>query len=80
MSESSARLMRSRAGGSAGQLIRTGAVQTRLTLETGEEYQGEGRLVSPGIAVSPRPGRCRSGCASTTPTCASCPASSCACR
>lgn len=56
VSESSARLMRSRAGGSAGQLIRTGAVQTRLTLETGEEYQGEGRLVSPGIAVSPTTG------------------------
>ena len=56
VSESSARLMRSRTGGSAGQLIRTGAVQTRLTLETGEEYQGEGRLVSPGIAVSPTTG------------------------
>ena len=31
-------------------------MQTRLTLETGEQYQGNGRMVSPGIAVSPTTG------------------------
>ncbi|SMO70674.1 efflux RND transporter periplasmic adaptor subunit [Paracoccus laeviglucosivorans] len=56
VSESSARILRNRAQVNAGQLIQNGAVQTRLTLETGEEYQGEGRLVSPGIAVSPTTG------------------------
>ncbi|MTH65322.1 efflux RND transporter periplasmic adaptor subunit [Paracoccus shanxieyensis] len=56
VSESSARILRNRAQVSAGQLIQNGAVQTRLTLETGEQYQGNGRMVSPGIAVSPTTG------------------------
>ncbi|MFT4011981.1 MAG: efflux RND transporter periplasmic adaptor subunit [Paracoccus sp. (in: a-proteobacteria)] len=52
VSESSARILRNRARISAGQLIQSGGIQTRLTLETGEEYHGLGRIVSPGIAVS----------------------------
>lgn len=56
VSESSARILRNRAQVSTGQLTQNGAVQTRLTLETGVEYQGEGRVVSPGIAVSPTTG------------------------
>lgn len=52
VSESSARILRNRAQLSAGQLTRNGEMQTRLTLETGEEYRGAGRIVSPGIAVS----------------------------
>lgn len=56
VSESSARILRNRAQVTAGQLVRNGEMQTRLTLETGEEYQGAGRIVSPGIAVSPTTG------------------------
>ena len=56
VSESSARILRNRARITAGQLVSSGSVQARLTLETGEEYQGAGRIVSPGIAVSPTTG------------------------
>ncbi|WP_313352741.1 efflux RND transporter periplasmic adaptor subunit [Paracoccus sp. (in: a-proteobacteria)] len=56
VSESSARMLRTRARISAGQLVVNGGVKTQLILETGEEYQGEGRIVSPGIAVSPTTG------------------------
>src|SRR5690606_28344 len=56
VSESSARMLRNRARISAGQLVVNGGVTTQLILETGEEYQGEGRIVSPGIAVSPTTG------------------------
>lgn len=56
VSQSSAQILRNRAKVNAGQLVRNGEVQTRLTLETGEEYQGTGQIVSPGIAVSPTTG------------------------
>lgn len=56
VSESSARILRNRARVDSGQLTSNGQVQARLTLETGEEFQGAGRLVSPGIAVSPTTG------------------------
>ena len=56
VSESSARMLRNRARITAGQLVVNGGVQTQLILETGEEYRGEGRIVSPGIAVSPTTG------------------------
>ncbi|RDD71063.1 efflux RND transporter periplasmic adaptor subunit [Paracoccus versutus] len=56
VSESSARMLRNRARISAGQLVVNSGVTTQLILETGEEYQGEGRIVSPGIAVSPTTG------------------------
>ncbi|MEF9601619.1 efflux RND transporter periplasmic adaptor subunit [Paracoccus sp. PXZ] len=56
VSESSARMLRNRARITAGQLVVNGGVKTQLILETGEEYQGEGRIVSPGIAVSPTTG------------------------
>lgn len=56
VSESSARILRNRARVTAGQLIRNGEMQTRLTLETGDEYEGAGLIVSPGIAVSPTTG------------------------
>jgi membrane fusion protein (multidrug efflux system) len=56
VSESSARMLRNRARISAGQLTVNGGVGTQLILETGEEYQGEGRIVSPGITVSPTTG------------------------
>lgn len=52
VSQSSARMLRNRARINAGQLQATGAVQTRLILETGEAYEGTGRIVSPGISVS----------------------------
>ena len=56
VSESSARMLRVRESVRAGLLMVNGEVQTQLILETGEEYQGEGRIVSPGIAVSPTTG------------------------
>lgn len=56
VSQSSAEILRNRAKVNAGQLIRTGEVQTRLTLETGEDYHGLGHVVSPGITVSPTTG------------------------
>lgn len=56
VSESSARLLRNRNRFNAEQLMTDGRVQTRLILETGEEYVGTGRIVSPGIAVSPTTG------------------------
>ncbi|MDK8872377.1 efflux RND transporter periplasmic adaptor subunit [Paracoccus sp. SSJ] len=56
VSESSARMLRNRARISAGQLTVNGGVGTQLILETGEEYQGAGRIVSPGITVSPTTG------------------------
>ena len=56
VSESSARILRNRAQVSAGLLVSSAEVQARLTLETGEEYHGAGRKVSPGIAVSPTTG------------------------
>lgn len=51
VSQSSAQILRNRAKVNAGQLVTSG-VETRLTLETGEEYRGLGHLVSPGIRVS----------------------------
>lgn len=56
VSQSSAQILRIRAKMNAGQLISDGEVETRLTLETGQEYRGLGRVVSPGIAVSPTTG------------------------
>jgi len=56
VSESSASILRNRAQIDRGRLTRTGEVQAQLTLETGEEYKGAGRIVSPGIAVSPTTG------------------------
>lgn len=52
VSQSSASLLRNRARINAGELIRNREVEAHLTLETGEEYQGAGRIVSPGILVS----------------------------
>ncbi|WP_199262301.1 efflux RND transporter periplasmic adaptor subunit [Paracoccus binzhouensis] len=56
VSESSARMLRNRERINAGMLITKGAAQARLILETGEEYRGSGRIVSPGILVSPTTG------------------------
>lgn len=56
VSESSARMLRVRESIRAGLLVVNGTVATQLILETGEEYQGEGRIVSPGITVSPTTG------------------------
>ncbi|MFG6079800.1 efflux RND transporter periplasmic adaptor subunit [Paracoccus litorisediminis] len=56
VSQSSASILRNRAKFDAGELIRNREVQAHLTLETGDEYQGEGRIVSPGIKVSPTTG------------------------
>jgi len=56
VSESSASILRNRAQIDKGKLVSTGEVQAQLTLETGEEYKGAGRIVSPGIAVSPTTG------------------------
>lgn len=56
VSESSARMLRNRDRFNAEQLMTDGRVQTQLILETGEEYVGTGRIVSPGIAVSPTTG------------------------
>jgi len=56
VSESSARMLRVRERIKAGLLVVNGGVKTQLILETGGEYQGEGRIVSPGIAVSPTTG------------------------
>ncbi len=52
VSESSARMLRNRNRFNAEQLMTNGRVQTQLILETGEEYLGTGRIVSPGITVS----------------------------
>lgn len=52
VSESSARMLRNRDRFNAEQLMTNGRVQTQLILETGQEYLGTGRIVSPGIAVS----------------------------
>ena len=52
VSESSARMLRNRARINAGQLIASHELETQLILETGEVYQGTGRIVSPGIHVS----------------------------
>ena len=52
VSESSARMLRNRARIKAGQLTASREVQTQLILETGEEYSGTGRIVSPGVRVS----------------------------
>lgn len=56
VNESSARLLRNRERVQAGSLLVNGEAGTRVTLETGETYQGIGKLVSPGIAVSPTTG------------------------
>ena len=56
VSESSARMLRNRARIVTGQLVAASDVQSRLILETGEEYRGTGRIVSPGIIVSPTTG------------------------
>lgn len=56
VSESSARMLRNRERINTGTLTMNGKVQTQLILETGEEYQGEGRIVRPGITVSPTTG------------------------
>lgn len=56
VNESSARLLRNRERIQAGSLLSNGETQTRLILETGEAYQQRGRMVSPGIAVSPTTG------------------------
>ncbi|MDF3604946.1 efflux RND transporter periplasmic adaptor subunit [Paracoccus sp. DMF-8] len=56
VNESSARLLRNRERVQAGSLLVNGEAGTRVILETGEAYQGTGRLVSPGIAVSPTTG------------------------
>lgn len=56
VSESSARILRNRERVQAGSLLTNGETLTTLTLETGEVYQGTGRIISPGIAVSPTTG------------------------
>ncbi|MDS9466688.1 efflux RND transporter periplasmic adaptor subunit [Paracoccus sp. MBLB3053] len=56
VSQSSASILRNRAKFNAGELVRNREVQAHLTLETGEEFQGAGRIVSPGILVSPTTG------------------------
>lgn len=56
VSESSARILRNRAQVSSGNLTTNGDVETSLTLETGQEYSGHGKIVSPGITVSPTTG------------------------
>ncbi len=56
VSESSARILRNRERVQAGSLSTNGAVETTLILETGDAYAGKGRLVSPGITVSPTTG------------------------
>lgn len=56
VSESSARMLRNRERIDSGNLITNGHVETQLTLETGEQYAGTGRIVSPGITVSPTTG------------------------
>ncbi|MFC3569586.1 efflux RND transporter periplasmic adaptor subunit [Paracoccus simplex] len=56
VSESSARMLRNRERVNAGMLVTNGEMQARLILETGEEYRGSGRIVSPGIFVSPTTG------------------------
>lgn len=52
VNESSARILRNRERVEAGSLSTSGEVETQLILETGERHVGQGRLVSPGIAVS----------------------------
>ena len=54
--QSSARMLRNRARINAGQLTASREVQSQLILETGEEYSGTGRIVSPGVRVSPTTG------------------------
>ncbi|MTH78153.1 efflux RND transporter periplasmic adaptor subunit [Paracoccus aestuariivivens] len=56
VSQSSASILRNRARFNAGELIRNREIQAHLTLETGDEYLGAGRIVSPGILVSPTTG------------------------
>lgn len=56
VSESSARILRNRERMQAGSLSSNGDAATTLVLETGETYSGKGRLVSPGITVSPTTG------------------------
>lgn len=56
VSESSARLLRTRERVQAGTLTGNGQLDTRLILETGEMHPDTGRLVSPGITVSPTTG------------------------
>lgn len=48
-------MLRNRARIVTGQLVAASDVQSRLILETGEEYR-TGRIVSPGIIVSPTTG------------------------
>ncbi len=56
VSESSARLLRNRERMQTGTLTANAKLATRLILETGEFYSGTGRMVSPGITVSPTTG------------------------
>lgn len=56
VSESSARLQRNRDRIRAGELVRNGAIESRLILETGDIHDRPGRIVSPGIQVSPTTG------------------------
>jgi membrane fusion protein (multidrug efflux system) len=52
VSESSARIMRVRQRVAAGTLTRGAQLKVSLLLETGEEYDGTGTLISPGATVS----------------------------
>lgn len=52
VSESSARMARVRESIASGDLTRNPALQVRLTLESGQDYDGTGVLVSPGATVS----------------------------
>ena len=56
VNESSVRLLRNRGRVESGDLTVNGKASTRLLLETGEPYPLKGRLVSPGITVSPTTG------------------------
>ena len=56
VSESSARMLRNRERIDSGKLVTNGHVETQLILETGEQYGETGRIVSPGITVSPTTG------------------------
>lgn len=56
VSQSSASILRNRAKLNTGELVQNREVQAHLTLETGAEYEGEGKIVSPGILVSPTTG------------------------
>ena len=58
VNESSARILRNREKIEAGNLLTNagGETSARLILETGEPFNGTGRMVSPGVTVSPTTG------------------------